>query len=64
LPLYEFDCENKKCMKKGKPHEFTDNLKVAEMKAGKKPKCPKCNNSKNVKKVIRTAFPKSQSWGM
>jgi len=25
-------------------------------------KCPKCKSAKDVKKVIRSAFPKSQSW--
>ena len=62
MPLYEYDCESPKCMKRGKPFEFTANLKVAEMKAGEKPECSKCGKKDKVKKVIRTAFPKSQSW--
>jgi predicted nucleic acid-binding Zn ribbon protein len=60
MPLYEFECLNEKCMKGKKPFEFEAMQSLN--KCHEPVECPKCNNNKDVKKVIRTAVPKSQSW--
>lgn len=60
MPLYEFECSNQICMVKNKPHEFDESLPLS--KTDEKPNCPKCGKNNFVKKVIRSPFPKSQSW--
>lgn len=62
MPMYEFECSNPKCEeKKGEPFEFDAMMKMAESDVPAE--CPKCETNNNVKKVVRTAFPKSKSWG-
>ena len=57
---YEYECTNSKCGTKNRPHEFEDDVSMANRHT--MPHCPKCKKNTWVKKVIRTAFPRSQSW--
>lgn len=60
MPTYEYECSNQKCQKGKKPHEFSGFQPLAKYK--EPVPCPKCKSTKHVKKVVRSAFPKSQSW--
>ena len=51
--IYEYECGNCK-------YDFEEDIPLKDRHI--MPKCPKCNLTKEVKKVIRTAVPKSQSW--
>lgn len=60
MALYEYECCI--CANSGtnEPYEFTTNIPMKDRHV--MPKCPKCGLDTQVKKVIRTAVPKSQSW--
>jgi len=53
--LHDFECSNHG----KKPYEFEASI---ALNSKSKPKCPKCKASGKVKKVIKKAFPVSQSW--
>jgi len=60
---YEYECNSDKCLDKnnGKPREFIMDIPLKDY--DKMPTCEECNSSLEVKKVIRSAYPKSQTWG-
>jgi len=62
MPVYEYECGSSKCLEDngGKPREFTHNMPLKDY--DKSPTCARCDTSRNVKKVIRSAVPRSQSW--
>ena len=54
MVLYDFECNNH-----AKPFEFEFYVALKDKKA---PRCPRCHKRDKVKKVIKKAFPVSQSW--
>jgi predicted nucleic acid-binding Zn ribbon protein len=60
MPVYQYECDNPGCTIDNKPFEFEKHLPLSKYK--EIPACPKCNNAEYVKKVIRSAFPVSESW--
>jgi len=59
---YEYECSSKECLERnnGKPHEFVMDIPLKDY--DKMPVCVICNSDEHVRKVIKSAFPKSQSW--
>lgn len=62
MPLYEYECSKENCKENDKPFEFEEMKKLSER--DQMVDCPKCGDNKEVKKVQRTAFPKSHTWGV
>ena len=60
MPTYEYECHNPTCKNDEKPHEF-DGFQPL-VRHNEPAECPSCKNNDYVKKVIRSAVPKSHSW--
>ncbi len=60
MPMYDYECTNAECNPKKKSYEFEESRSLANRHDI--PYCPVCKKNTWVKKVIKKAFPKSQSW--
>lgn len=60
MPIYEYECHNPRCQEDNKPLEFEANQPLSLV--SEPAECPKCKDNGYVKKVIRSAVPKSMSW--
>jgi len=54
MVLHDFECSNHT-----NPVSFEFSVALADKKM---PRCPRCHKRNKVKKVIKKAFPVSQSW--
>ena len=68
MPLYDFECNNKLCVndltEPGDYEPFPFEKQVSLSDLNKPVLCPKCELSEYTKKVIKTAVPRSKSWGV
>ena len=63
MPLYEYECHSDGCREGGdNAHDFTASVKMEDRAT--MPVCDQCGDNDGVKKVIKTAFPKSRSWSL
>lgn len=61
MPLYEYECHNPDCgTSDGRPHEFEAMRKLVER--DDIPDCDTCVSPVLVRKVIRSAVPRSMTW--